>query len=76
MGFITSTFSPDMVRTLVKRLEFQPLDGLALALGQLIGHHIAHVVPGVLIFVPGIAQADQQPADAPGAFLKNMAFTS
>ena len=45
-------------------LEFQPLDGLVLPPGHLVGHHVAHVVPGVLVPVPWIAQADQQPAHA------------
>ena len=53
-----------------QRLKSQPLDRLSLALRHLVGHHKAHIVPGIHILIPGIAQADQQPADAPGVLFE------
>ena len=69
-GFITSTFWPEMVNTLVSALYFSLWIGGVLALAQLVSYHEAHIVPGVFVFLPRVAQADQDPVHPAGSIFQ------
>ena len=48
-----------------ERLILQPLDWNMQPLGQLIHHHKARIVAGILILVPGVTQTYHQPLGTP-----------